>query len=290
MTRPADAPWVEVEGELRVPMATAQLIHFHCPAPSDDVLHADGDYWLDLCLTPRPRNARVCYPNRWSANRFQRLGHVFLVPPSEVARMRSDESSHQTSLVLRLLPEPLRALFGDELEWTDKRLEASVDIGSANIRGLMLRLAEEIRRPGFASQTLVELIVGQIAIEFGRYSRGIEEDAAHSGLAPWRLRLIDERLNEVREPPTLSELAALCKVSLRQLTRGFRASRNRSIGDVVADSRVDHAKRLLAEGRSVKAVAYTLGFSSPSAFCFAYRRATGQTPLEFKLRVLQTTH
>jgi AraC family transcriptional regulator len=76
-------------------------------------------------------------------------------------------------------------------------------------------------------------------------------------------------------------------VSMGQLTRGFRASHNRSIGDVVADSRLDHAKRLLSQGQSVKAVAYTLGFSSPSAFCFAFRRATGTTPREFTRRVLQ---
>src|SRR5205085_804877 len=145
---------------------------------------------------------------------------------------KSDDCMHQASLVLRVLPEPLRAAFGDELEWTDRRLEASLDIANSAIRGLLLRLAEEIRHPGFASQTLVELIVGQIAIEFWRYSHGVESDAGHGGLAPWRLRLIDERLKEPREPPSLSELAALCKVSLRQLTRGFRASRNRSIGDV----------------------------------------------------------
>lgn len=287
MIPPTDAPQARIEGELRAPTATAQLIHFHLAQPADDVLRADGAYWFDLCLTPRPRNARVCYPKRWDAHRFQRLGHVFLVPPSEVALMRSDDCVHQASLVLRLLPEPLRAAFGDDLEWTDRRLEASLDIANPNIRSLMLRLAEEIRHPGFASQMLVELVVGQIAIEFWRDSRGVESDAGHGGLAPWRLRLIDERLREPREPPTLSELAVLCKVSLRQLTRGFRASRNRSIGDVIADRRVDHAKRLLGQGQRVKAVAYTLGFSSPSAFCFAFRRATGTTPREFTRRVLQ---
>jgi AraC family transcriptional regulator len=35
---------------------------------------------------------------------------------------------------------------------------------------------------------------------------------------------------------------------------------------------------------SIKAVAYSLGFASPSSFSFAFRRATGQTPREFSHR------
>src|SRR3546814_9741860 len=36
------------------------------------------------------------------------------------------------------------------------------------------------------------------------------------------------------------------------------------------------------EKPSVKAVSYSLGFSSPSSFCYAFRRATGVTPREFR--------
>jgi AraC family transcriptional regulator len=101
-------------------------------------------------------------------------------------------------------------------------------------------------------------------------------------LARWRLRLIDERLHDVEQIPTLSELAALCKLSARQLTRGFRASRGCSIGAYVAGRRIERAKQLLASDQSIKTVAYSLGFTSSSAFCFAFRRATGITPGEFR--------
>jgi AraC family transcriptional regulator len=76
---------------------------------------------------------------------------------------------------------------------------------------------------------------------------------------------------------------------VRQLTRGFRASRGCSIGDYIASRRLDHAKQLLATGQSVKAIAYSLGFASPSSFCFAFRRATGQTPREFRNGLTRTT-
>jgi AraC family transcriptional regulator len=54
--------------------------------------------------------------------------------------------------------------------------------------------------------------------------------------------------------------------------------------------RVEHARRLLAADQSVKAIAYSLGFASPSGFCFAFRRATGETPREFRQRARRIEH
>jgi AraC family transcriptional regulator len=278
---------MKVDAEIRVPVATAQLVHFHVTGPADNILRDEQMYWLDLCLTPRPRNARARYPDHWAPHRFERIGNLFLVPPGERMQAKSDGGPPQTSILCHLHPQPLRQWLEHDLEWTDRRLSASLDIPDANVRGLLLRLAEELRHPGFASEVLVELIVAQVAIELARYCVTAEADQASGGLAPWRLRRIEERLKEVRESPTLSELASLCNLSVRQLTRAFRASRGRSIGDYVEQCRLDHAKRLLATDASVKLIAYSLGFASPSSFCLAFRRATGETPREFRHRVLR---
>jgi len=109
-------------------------------------------------------------------------------------------------------------------------------------------------------------------------------------LAPWRLRIIDDRLAACRAAPTLTELAGLCRLSVRQLTRGFRASRGCSIGEYVARSQLDHAKQLLATEESIKSIAYSMGFTSPSNFSTAFRRATGQTPRQFRQSELRTGH
>src|SRR3546814_18606710 len=69
-----------------------------------------------------------------------------------------------------------------------------------------------------------------LGIELARYCERINDVQSGGGLSSWRLRLIDERLHEGRDAPTLTELAELCKLSVRQLTRGFRASRGCSIG------------------------------------------------------------
>jgi AraC family transcriptional regulator len=269
-----------VESELNARVASAQLVHYNFEGPTDRVTREIDSYRWDMCLTPRPGNARACYRDHWSLDRFERLGNIFVLPPNETMRVRAD-SIKQSSIICHLRPEALNQWFDGAIEWTDPRLAASLDVTDAQIRSLLLRLAEEARNPGFASAMMVELIGAQLALEFARYCRSISERTLSGGLASWRLRLVDERLAEVSAAPTLTELAALCQLSVRQLTRGFRASRGCSIGDYVANSRVDHAK-------AVKAVAYSLGFASPSGFCFAFRRATGETPRQFQQRLLRT--
>jgi AraC family transcriptional regulator len=278
-----------VEAELRVPVATAQLVRFHFAEPADNIFREDR-YQLDLCLTPRPRNARACFPDRWRPDRFERIGNVFLVPPGEAMRARSDECGRQTSIICQLQPDAMRTWFDADLEWDARRLMAGLDIRSGSIRSLLLRLAEEARQPGFASEFLVELIAGQLAIELARFCTAIGDAKRGGGIAPWQLRLIDERLIDGCKVPTLPELAGLCGLSVRQLTRGFRASRGCSIGEHVANSRVERAKRLLATDTAIKAIVYELGFASPSSFCFAFRRATGETPSQFRRRVRHATH
>lgn len=273
-----------VEAEVRVPFATVQIARFHIVKPADDLLVEADTFRLDMSLSPRSQNARFCYRDHWSPHRFERLGKLFAVPPRKTVHARSDSGAVHTSLLCHLEPEPIREWFGGELEWTDPRLKASLDVTHPHLCGLALRVAEELRRPGFASEVLVELMLAQSAIELGRYWAAIEGVPASGGLAPWRIRLIEERLREVAAPPTLTELASLCRLSVRQLTRGFRASFQRSIGDHMAQARLDHARRLLAEGQSVKEVGHAVGFATPSSFIAAFRRATGETPRQFRLR------
>ena len=281
---------MNVDAEINLPVATAQIVRFDMSTPIDNTLQRPDSYWLDLCLTPRPDNARACYLDHWSSDRYERLGNIFMLPPGEALQTRSDGCLSQSSLLCLLNPESIREWFDDDLHWTDQRLEASLDIPESSIRNLLLRLTEELRHPGFASDTMVELMVAQLAIELRRYCVNIIERPKSGGLSPWRLRAIDERLREVRDAPTLSELADLVGLSIRQLTRGFRASRDCSIGDYVANNRIDQARQLLATEQSVKAIAYTLGFSSPSSFCYAYRRATGETPGQYRQRLHRSGH
>lgn len=240
-------------------------------------------HWLELALLPRSHRALGCFPERWGPHRFQAIGELFLFPAAEPVRARS-ECRSQSSIVCALRPEELSEWLEGDLVWTEGRLSGCLDIANATIRQLLFRLGEELRSPGFAAATMIELIVGQAAIELGRHFGAIGDGRAAGGLAAWRLRLIDERLAETDAPPSLAELATLCGLSSRQLARGFRASRNCSIGAYVARSRIERAKLMLASDQGAKAVARSLGFSSPSHLSTAFRRATGETPLAFQAR------
>ncbi len=283
MTARPDETKVSIEAELSTSLATVQIARFALSGPFDDLMTTEDAYRLDLCLIPRPRNTRACFPDQWGPSRFEPLGDLFHLPPGHALHVRA-EGGRQVSILCSLRPKAAERWFEGEIEWTDRRLEASLDVSDRNIRGLLMRLAEEAHRPGFASAMLAELLTGQLAIELCRFYRAVEDGPATGGLAGWRLRLIEERLQET-PPPTLTDLAALCDISVRQLTRGFRASRGCSINDYATSTRVEGAKRLLATEESVKAVAFATGFASPSSFAFAFRRATGVTPREFRQRL-----
>lgn len=275
-----------VEAKLSTPIITAKLIHFHNIDSRESILRGKDAYRLDLSLTPRLQNARACYHEHWSPHHFEPLGKIFLLPPNETVVGRGDGANHSQEIILCYLrPEPMREWFEGDLEWTDHRLKAGLDISSTNIHNVLLRLGQEMKHPGFASNVLVELMGAQLAIELGRYCTTISERPTSGGLAPWRMRLIEERLHDVRDAPTLAELAGICNMSVRQLARAFRASRNCSIGDYVAQCRIDNAKKLLTCDESIKAIAHSLGFASSRNFSDAFRRMVGETPSEYRQRV-----
>lgn len=278
---------MEIEAELRSPVATVQLIHYLFTEPPLDRLLRDeeGMYRVELCLTSCHRSARACYPGHWSRNRYERMGGLFLVTPSTSLLVKSDEVAPLTSIVCQLNPELLRAYCDGILEWTDQNLAATLDIRDTTSRSLLLRLAEEAKHPGFASEILTELVSGQLAIELARYNKAVTEYPGKGGLAPWQLRRIEERLQEVRKAPTLAELAELCRLSVRQMSRGFHKSRGCSIGDYVTKRQIEHAKQLLATDESITSIGHSLGFSSSSNFCFAFRRAMELTPRQYRQRL-----
>jgi len=284
--RPANGA-IEIAAQLSVPAATAQLVHYHFFGRPDSKLRVDGQFRVELCLTSRHRSARACFRDQWGPHRFERIGDLFVVPPAVDLYARSDEDRSLTSIICQLHADVVLELFDRQPELTDQHLMASLDVRDAKIRSLLLQLAAETREPGFASKMLADLLARQLAIELVRHGAGITERQVRGGLASWQLRLIDERLKEVHAAPTLNVLATLCRVSVRQLTRGFRQSRGCSIGEYVANSQMAHAKRLLAADQSVTSVAYALGFSSNSNFCFAFRRATGLTPGQFRRNLLR---
>lgn len=279
----AEGPTAIVDAELRSECAVAQLVRYDIPSPTESTLCDPDRYLINMCLTPRPLNARGCYRAHWGPHRFERLGDIFMIPPGEALHIKGD-SGRQASLLCFLDRAAVNAIIGHDLEWTDRKLLAAADLTSARIRALLFRMTEEVRHPGIAAERMLQFLAGELAIELARFCVAVIERPAIGGLAGWRLRLIDERLSEDPTAPTLGALAALCNISVRQLTRGFKVSRGCSIGDYIESRRMENAKRMLVAGETVKTIAFAMGFASPSSFTFAFRRAVGISPSQFRQR------
>lgn len=269
---------VIVEAEARVPGGTFQVLRYEWNQPLSRVI-TQNSYFLDLCLTPRPR-ARARFVDRWAPGRFENIGDIFLLPPGFRMHGCCDQGT-QASINCQLAEDFLDRWIGECQRWDEARLTAGLNIRSVSLRSVLARLAQELQSPGFAADVLIESLSMQLAVELARYFREAPREHRGGGLAPWQLRRIEERLRERFDAPALQELADLCRISARHLTRAFKASRGVTIGAYVHEVRIEHAKALLRE-RSIKEVAFDLGFSSPSAFSAAFRGAVGISPRQYR--------
>ncbi|MFV8819289.1 helix-turn-helix transcriptional regulator [Haliea sp. E17] len=238
---------------------------------------------LQLSLLPGMEHSRATFVNAWQDERYEPMGQLFLIPAGQTIRAMTD-CKQQRSIVCHLRPEAIADWFSRDLEWTDSRLKSALDIHNPRIRALMLQVGEELGRPGFASDAMIELLLTQMLIELYRHLDVREDDTRQGGLSAAHLNVIEERMLDSAQPPSLTELAGLCGISVRHLTRAFRASRGKTVGTYIAEHRIRQAKQLLAAGWSVKATAYEVGFSAPSNFTAAFTRATGESPRAFRTR------
>lgn len=284
--RGGESASVFLEAELELSGAHVWLVHLDHAGPDEHIFLREDLYWIELCLTPRRPNARARYADFWSLHRFHSMGSIIALPPRLKLHLRSEGGKH-ISLICALKTDLVDRWLPDQFEWTDRRLEACLNISNSTIRSLLLNLSHEMRHPRIGSRELGEAIVQMLPIELARNLIAMDEPAEYGGLAPWRLRAIDRRISEPGRMPTLAELADECRISVRQLTRGFRTSRGCSIGDYLAQQRIDAAKRRLATNETIKSIALSTGFSSQSTFTYTFRRATGVTPHEYRKRVLR---
>lgn len=274
-------PSLEIDAEVELSSARIQLVRLHHIGPSAHMFVREGVYWVDLSLTPRRPTASGRYVDFWGSHRSAELGALIALPPGKRLELKSAGGRH-ASLLCQLQQENVDRFLPDDFEWTDRRLEACFSLASEPIRAAMLRLNHEIKSPGLKSDILCEAIITQLSLDLARYFISVCNPDEKGGLASWRQRLIDERVHDQGELPTLFELAKICKMSIRQLTRGFRASRGCAIGEYLAQARIEAAKRKLVSSENIKTVSKEVGYASQSSFTAAFRRATGTTPNQYR--------
>lgn len=101
---------------------------------------------------------------------------------------------------------------------------------------------------------------------------------------------VNSRLDRVGDWPRLArkagyepkKLAALCRVSLRQLERYCRAAFRSSPRGWLNRLRIERSKKLLKRPLMVKEIAYSLSFKQTSHFTREFKRRTGVPPTSFR--------
>ena len=82
---------------------------------------------------------------------------------------------------------------------------------------------------------------------------------------------------------SLEDLAAKANLSPFYFSRLFKKETGFSPHDYILTTRINHAKYLLRTSTmSVKDICFTLGFSSESAFCTAFKKKTNSSPGDFR--------
>jgi AraC-like DNA-binding protein len=83
-------------------------------------------------------------------------------------------------------------------------------------------------------------------------------------------------------PPNQKQIAAALNVSNRTLQRKLK-DEGTSFIDLLQDTRMQLAEKYLSQPhRSIVEISYMLGFSEPSTFSRAFKRWTGQAPIDYR--------
>lgn len=214
---------------------------------------------------------------------FNRLGRMTFTPPSIPFEVRGTAGQALVAS-FRIAPQLFERV-APLASWDEDRL-ASVccDVRGTPIESALMRMAREAAAPGLAADVLLEAAGAMVTVELARY---LEMPSGRPDAA--RRRFSSRELAEIEEIVTcdpgasLSEIAERCGASVRTLTRIYKASTGRTVGDLVAEIRIGKAKNLLQHsGLPLKTIAHQAGFASTSGFCSAFQRTAGISPGSYR--------
>ena len=140
-------------------------------------------------------------------------------------------------------------------------------------------IASKLRREFLEPDDVSPQIIEALMLELDALSRRerVEERA------PAWLTVVRQRIaSRFAEPLSVSVLAIEAGVHPTHLARTFREHYAMTVGEMVRERRVAHARKQLAAGRSLSEIASETGFADQSHFTRVFRQVTGTTPAAYR--------
>ena len=278
----------KIETSLSAPGVSVAVYRFCQPEPFERLFEAPS-HTLSMSLTPQVYYSQAAFisagkePESWSE-----FGDVTFAPRGSLMMVRAPGGIESyRGLYCIFDDEKFAQTTGLGDFWSDQQLAAGLDIQSPAIKRDLYRILKEVSEASYRCESMVEAVAQAVMVELARYMRrspSASTTASRVALARWQMRRITEYVEGmIDSSPTIDELAHVCEIGRRQLTRAFKATTGRTIGEYVAEVRMTKAKSLLTEtSLSQKEIAFRLGFSGPSSFCATFGKTVGITPKQFR--------
>lgn len=251
-------------------------------APEARISNANSTLVALLRLRPRKLEAKV-----WAeGSRRAQLGELAAIPPDlPIQAQASGIQEMARSVVCHF-----------DKEWIDTLVEHAplldqpyCDLRNPELHGAMSRLGRELTSPHGCNELLVQCMSTEVAILLLRH---MEKDRGQSPIKGEASRLSTQQLKSIfsfveasADTPTLADISENCGLSSGYLQRMFKNSTGRTLYSLLNDVRMSRAKTFLADtDLPIKEIAFRLNFCEQSAFAAAFKKQTGDTPRNFRLR------
>ena len=202
-----------------------------------------------------------------------RGGQLLVIPPN-VRHIVLDNSPNaaKTSITFTAAPQ---SLFEAVSSCAICQVPTRVMDNLANI------IIESNRRRSLSESLIGAWLLESIVLIFR--ALGIKENAAEDDTLDSRIFLATQYIQDnIEQAPTVSEVAAYCGVSERQLSRIF-ASEGQSPAEIIRAKRVKRIEELLADpSLSLKDIGERMSFSDEYYFNAFFKKYAGMTPGSYR--------
>ena len=246
--------------------------------PADGTLLEFGGHVLALHLgRPVPiRQRREDLSHEWTFTR----GDLTLIPAGWRTVCWTEKSADFRQVELG--PELVRRAGGDAAR--DADLPCLFSFQDPLCRELTRSMVAEAEEHGTAARMYVESAAVVLAQRLLSLNNRSIAPAPRPGLDPAVLRRAKDFLHdEMSRNPGVTELSASVGMNVDHFSRMFKRSTGLAPHQYLGNIRLEHAKRLLAEGSApIIEIAYEIGYANPSQFSAFFRKRTGLSPTEFR--------